>query len=225
MFPLTAFTTDTVARITGLSVHQLQRWDRTGFFVPSFADPERRRPYSRVYSFEDLVGLRTIAKLREQGVSFPALKRVRAFFTAHASPSRTNKDWANRRFYVVGPHVYFTHEDAVIAAKPLGQQIEPRILELGPIVNDVAAAVHRLPDRGPDQVGEVSRDRLILGGAPVIAGTRIATATIARFARHGYDTAAILAEYPRLRADDIDAAIAFERQRDTDGQGVTRAAG
>lgn len=82
-FPLTAFTTDTVSRITGSSVRQLQRWDRTGFSVPSFADPQRRRPYSRVYSFEDLVGLRTIAKLREQGVSLPALKRVRAFFTTH----------------------------------------------------------------------------------------------------------------------------------------------
>ena len=36
--PLIAFTTDTVSRLTKLSVRQIHYWDRTGFFVPSFAD-------------------------------------------------------------------------------------------------------------------------------------------------------------------------------------------
>ena len=48
--PLIAFTSDTVSRFTDLSIRQLHYWDRTGFFVPSFADPNRRRPHSRVYS-------------------------------------------------------------------------------------------------------------------------------------------------------------------------------
>src|SRR5581483_10603442 len=100
---LVAFTARTVSKLTGLSERQLHHWDRTGFFVPSNADPERRRPQSRIYSFDDVVGLRTIAKLREQGVSFPELKKARAFFAAHH-----NRDWAQRRFYVVGNRVFFS---------------------------------------------------------------------------------------------------------------------
>ncbi len=206
MFPLIAFTTDTVARLTGLSVRQLHGWDRTGFFVPSHADPNRRRPYSRVYSFADVVALRTVAKLRECGVSFPDLKRVRAFFGPDS-----NQDWGNRRFSVVGRRVFFSHEEAVVAANPLGQQVVPDVLDLGPIVNEVSAAVERLPERPPDQIGQINRDRLIMGGAPVLAGTRIPTATVDWFARHGYDAGSILAEFPRLRLPDIEAALDFER--------------
>lgn len=205
MFPLIAFTADTVAQLTGLSVRQLHRWDRAGFFVPSFADPDRRRPHSRVYSFADVVGLRTIARLRQQGVSFSDLKKVRTFFA-----SNTNEDWANRRFYVVGNWVFFTHNEAVLAAKPLGQRVDRNVLDLGPILGEVTEAVQRLPQRSPDQIGEITSDRLIMGGAPVISGTRIPTATIAWFARNGYGVEDIMREFPRLEPDDIEAALDWQ---------------
>jgi DNA-binding transcriptional MerR regulator len=41
MFPLIAFTADKVANITGLSIHQLHRWHRVGFFAPSIRNGER----------------------------------------------------------------------------------------------------------------------------------------------------------------------------------------
>lgn len=204
-FPLIVFTADTVARLTGLSVRQLQRWDRTGFFTPSLADPHRRRPHSRVYSFEDVVGLRTIATLRAEGVSFPELKKVRALFAPGA-----NRGWSSRRFYVVGKHVFFTHGDAVVAAKPFGQQVVPAVLDLGRVAADVEEAVRQLPLRRPEQIGRVTRDRWIMNGVPVVAGTRIPTATIAWFARNGYDVDAILAEFPRLTPEDVRVAVAFE---------------
>lgn len=208
LFPLIAFTTDTVARLTGLTVRQLHGWDRSGFFVPSFADPQRRRPHSRVYSFADVVGLRTIARLREHGVSFPDLKRVREFFA-----SGTDDAWASRRFYVVGKRVFFTHEDAVLATRPLGQRVDRDVLDLGPIVSDVTEAVHQLTKRTPDQIGEITTDRLIMGGVPIIAGTRIPTSTITWFHDNGYGVGAILREFPRLEPEDIDAALSWERAR------------
>lgn len=208
MFPLIAFTTDMVTRLTGLTVRQLHSWDRTGFFVPCFADPRRRRPHSRVYSFADIVGLRTIARLREHGVSFPDLKRVREFFA-----SGTNKDWGSRRFYVVGRRVFFTHEDAVLAAKPLGQRVDRNILDLESIVSDLTEDVRQLTKRGPDEIGAITTDRLIMGGVPIIAGTRIPTATVDWFVRNGYGIDAIVREFPRLEDRDIAAAIDWERTR------------
>ncbi len=209
VFPLSAFTTETVSRLTNLSVRQLQHWDRTGFFSPAFVDPNTRRPHSRVYSFQDVVGLRTIAKLREAGVSLQELKKVRALF----APGQRD-EWANRTFYTVGRRVFFTHEDAIVAASPLGQRVEPGILNMGPIVADVKASIRQLHVRPKEQIGQVTHDRSIMGGAPVVAGTRIPTETIAWFHRNGYTTSEIMMEFPRLTEEDIAAAIAFENAQE-----------
>jgi DNA-binding transcriptional MerR regulator len=205
VFPLSAFTTETVSRLTNLSIRQLHYWDRIGFFSPAFADPNTRRPHSRVYSFQDVVGLRMIAKLREAGVSLQELKKVRALF----SPGQKN-EWSDRTFYTVGRRVFFTHEDAIVAARPLGQGVEPGILKMGPVVADVRAAIRQLHVRPKVQIGQVAQDRSIMRGAPVVAGTRIPTATIAWFVRNGYSTSQIMLEFPRLTEKDIEAAIAFE---------------
>lgn len=203
--PLIAFTSDTVAKLTKLSIRQLHYWDRTEFFVPSFADPNRRRPHSRVYSFTDLVALRTIATLLERGATWPDLKRVRSAFQENP-----NADWASRRFYMVERRVYFTHEEAIVAARPLGQSVNPTMLELGPIVKDVKRAVQRLPQRPKEQIGEITRDRLIMGGQDIIAGTRIPTATIDWFHRNGYSLDEIKQEFPRLTDLDLERALMHE---------------
>ncbi len=63
---------ETVSQLTGLSESRLRRWDTTGFFVPSYALPDRRRPHSRIYSLEDFIALQTIVKLMGHGVSHQA---------------------------------------------------------------------------------------------------------------------------------------------------------
>jgi uncharacterized protein (DUF433 family) len=204
-FPLIAFTADTVSKLTGLTVRQLQHWDRVGFFTPSLADPERRRPHSRIYSFQDVVSLRTIARLRERGVSFHEMRKVGEFFDANPGA-----DWANRRFFVVGKRVFFTHEDAVLAARPLGQHVDRCVLDLGTVVADVEQRVLSLPVRLEAEIGTITRDRFIMGGVPVLAGTRIPTATVTWFHDNGYSVEAILQEFPRLTASDVQAAIAYE---------------
>ena len=210
--PLIAFTSDAVSRLTGLSIRQIHYWDRTGFFAPEFADPNRRRPHGRVYSFVDLVGLRTISKLLDEHVTWPDLKRVRSLFR-----SKSNVEWAKRTFYLIEGKVYFTHEEALVAARPLGQSADPIILELGPIVDDLQRQVEALSVRTSDEIGHVTRDRLIMNGKDVIAGTRIPTSTIDWFYRNGYSLAEIKKEFPRLTHADLQAAIDHEakrRQRD-----------
>jgi len=55
-----AFTLGQVERLTGVTQNRLRRWDTTGFFAPAYAYENRRSPYSRIYSFQDVVGLRVI---------------------------------------------------------------------------------------------------------------------------------------------------------------------
>src|SRR5438105_1661918 len=74
-----AFTEDQAERVTGISKGRLHYWDKTEFFVPSLAYKNRRSPFSRIYSFRDLVCLKILASLRnEANVSLPHLREVKA---------------------------------------------------------------------------------------------------------------------------------------------------
>src|SRR5262245_20194400 len=75
---VSVFTEDEVARLTGITTHQLRYWDRHDFFSPSLAYEDRSRPYSRLYSFRDVVSLKVLNQLRnEEGVSLPHLRDVK----------------------------------------------------------------------------------------------------------------------------------------------------
>ena len=60
----------------------------------------------------------------------------------------------------------------------------------------------------------MTRNRWIMSGVPIIAGTRIPTETIAWFHDNGYALDWILENFPRLTPQDVQAALAFESDRD-----------
>jgi uncharacterized protein (DUF433 family) len=160
-----------------------------------------------VYSFRDLVGLRTLAQLRERGIPLQELRRVGQWLA-----ERYEAPWATLRFYVAGRRVYF--DDPCSGARvlgPPGQTAFP--FEMERIAADTRAAAAALRERQPADIGQVAQHRYVMHNAPVIAGTRIPTAAIWDFHRAGYDTAAILCEYPRLTSADVSAAIAYEQER------------
>jgi len=67
------------------------------FFSPQFAYEDRFVPYSRVYSFQDVVGLRTIAVLmKDYGISLQQLRKV-----ARELISKGFGHWAELKLYVV----------------------------------------------------------------------------------------------------------------------------
>lgn len=53
----------------------------------------------------------------------------------------------------------------------------------------------------------------ILGGKPIIAGTRISVGLIMDLLKTGLETKDILKEYPQLKKRDVRAAIAFAASR------------
>src|SRR5215469_5586217 len=94
---IAAFSAEQVQRLTGLTKRQLGYWDSTGFFAPSYADDDHRSPYSRLYSFRDVVGLRTIWRLTEEfDVSLQHLRKV-----AEKLSHLTNDLWSTQVLYVL----------------------------------------------------------------------------------------------------------------------------
>ncbi|MBA3667402.1 MAG: MerR family transcriptional regulator [Sphingomonas sp.] len=61
---IAAFDEDHASRLTRLSISRLRYWAKTGFFAPSYIEESAAAPYSRFYSFRDIVALRTLEMLR-----------------------------------------------------------------------------------------------------------------------------------------------------------------
>ena len=55
----------------------------------------------------------------------------------------------------------------------------------------------------------IVRDPHVVGGEPVIKGTRVTLRTVLASLAEGATTAEILADFPTLTEDDVRAAIAF----------------
>jgi DNA-binding transcriptional MerR regulator len=72
------FSEESASRLTGISKRQLRYWDSVGFFSPSLAYADRGQPYSRLYSFRDVVALKVLSALRnDEKISLQHLREVK----------------------------------------------------------------------------------------------------------------------------------------------------
>ncbi|MBT9290480.1 DUF433 domain-containing protein [Prosthecodimorpha staleyi] len=204
---VSAFTEEQASRLTGLSVHQLRYWDRTGFFRPQFADPNRRAAFSRVYSFQDIASLRVLNVLTKQySVSVRHLRDVAKRLCAMDSNA-----WSRTTLYVLKRRVNFVDpEDGKQREVVSGQYALGIPLET--VMSDTRRDVEALSVRSIEDIGAVARSRFVASNMPVVAGTRIPVAAIKSFAEAGYSLAQIMQEYPTLSEADIKAAVSFDTQ-------------
>lgn len=198
-----AFSEEQVAALARVSRRQLVEWDRIGLLRPSYGVPDPHVPYGRIYSFRDLVSARVVGQLRnEHRVSVPHLLK-----TLEKLSALSDDPWSTTVLYVLGREVVVMEPGSRRKLKLLsGQRVLdiPLRLVIGSLRHDIA----RLNERGSDKIGQVSRAKFVAQNQPVIAGTRIPVSAIQSFAAAGYSVPAILKEYPDLKAEDIDAAIA-----------------
>jgi DNA-binding transcriptional MerR regulator len=207
MPPLLAFTGLQVGKLTGLSQSTLRYWEETGVFRATYIDDRPRRPYRRIYTFRDLVSLRSLALLRrEYGIRLDELRKVGRYLRKHYEAP-----WAEVRFWVHGKHVVFRDpgSDALAAGRPLGQLYIP--IDFDEIRRETEAAADEFRRRDSEDIGRISRHRYIMSNAWVVAGTRIPTSTIWHFWEDGYDVEGIMRAYPDLTPEDITAALNHER--------------
>ena len=200
-----AFSEAHAARLTGVSVHQLRRWDQLGFFAPSFADDDRRKPYSRVYSFRDLVGLRVLNELRNvHRVPLAHLREV-----ARELEGRNDDVWGATRLSVLNKRVVFDEPETGKPREVVGGQYVAAI-PLAPVVASTRQRIADMNRRGNDEVGRITRARFVLGNAAVLAGTRIPVRALRRFAEAGLSPVEITHEFPDLTVKDVEAALAYK---------------
>jgi len=101
---IAAFSEDQVSRLTRLRKGRLRYWERTGFFVPSYLNWAGTRNGIRIYSFRDIVALRTLEMLRVQNnVPLQHLRKV-----AERLSELGMDAWAGTTLWVLNRHVHFS---------------------------------------------------------------------------------------------------------------------
>lgn len=200
-----AFSEEHAEQLSGVSAAQLRRWDKLGFFVPSYADENRRMPYSRIYSFRDLVSLRVLNDLRNNhGCSLQHLREV-----AQKLAGLRQDGWGSTNLYVFNKRVVVDEPGARSRREVVsGQYVVDIPLKVA--ISNTRRAVAALNKRGADEIGHVEQGRFLAHNAPVMAGTRVSVRAIKRFTEAGYSPAQIVKEYPNLTPKDVRAALAYE---------------
>lgn len=200
-----AFSEADAARLSGLTVGQLRSWDRKGFMQPSYAEENRSLPYSRVYSFRDIVSLRVLGQLRNvYKVPLQHLRKVSETL-AHLGESR----WTATTLYVLGKRVVFTDprtDERVDVVS--GQRVFD--IPLRAAISDTRKAIADLNQRSESEIGRVVHGRFTLQNEPVFEGTRIPVATVKRYLNADYPPDLIMREFPDLTLADIETARSFE---------------
>jgi len=203
---IAAFSEDHVYRLTGLSRGRLRYWDRTGFFAPSYADDNPRLPFSRIYSFKDIVALRVLEILRVQnGVPLQHLRKV-----AEALSELGDDKWTSTTLWVLNKKVIIQPSGDERPREVVSGQYVIGI-ELKRIVSDTERDVRAMRARPDDSIGHVVKMRGISRNAWVISGTRIRVDSIKRLHEDGYSIERIISEYPDLTEADVRAALKHDK--------------
>ncbi len=71
-----AFTAEQACRLSNCTHHQLRYWDKVGLVQPSIQPTGGRPGVRRLYSFRDLVALRVVRGLLDNGMSLQRVRRA-----------------------------------------------------------------------------------------------------------------------------------------------------
>lgn len=196
-----AYNVDLASYLSGATHSQLNRWAREGMLVPEVS-PSR----PKLYSFRDLVALRTISNLR----AHVSLQRIRKAldtlqdqeFTEHLSQHRFATDrqsikvWTDSGFLDLlsnpGQWEFKTFEDIYAPFENFRGRLIPDL-------------------RRPSESVEVDPDRL--GGEPTVFGTRVSYSLIADLSEgeDGMTPEEIAECYPSVPSRDVPGVLAFDQ--------------
>jgi uncharacterized protein (DUF433 family)/DNA-binding transcriptional MerR regulator len=201
-----AFTSPQVQRLTGLSARRLTYWEDTGVFRASYVDERPRRAYRRIFSFTDVVSLRTLALLCRE-VSLDELRRTGQYLARHSDAPWT------RKFWIQDKRVFFHDPEDPSTFRDLRGQTS--FVDVADVWAAIESETATWKERPSSDIGRVSRHRHVQRNQWVIKGTRIPTAAIWSFHEAGYDNSEIIRQYPTLTPEDVKSALDHERQQRT----------
>ena len=210
MDPRGAYTADRAAALSGVPKSTVHYWARREILVPSISDVR-----IKLWSYSDLMSLRTIAWLRAtktapDGHDVPATAMSAVRRALHELLELDLDLWTED----VGPSVAVDRRGKIV----LNPQALPQHADGQRLLDAQQFELLRPFEitrelRGPDLVAPRPRLRIVpgkLSGAPHVHRTRIETEALAALARRGLSSERIVALYPAIETADVREALDLE---------------
>jgi uncharacterized protein (DUF433 family) len=207
-----AYTAERAAALSGVPRSTIHYWAREEILVPSISPTK-----VKLWSYTDLMGLRTIYWLRKRKVGTDGWDVPASAMTAVRKALRMLRDldlelWTEDG----GPSVRVDGAGHIFLVTPdAGPETLTGQRPLDGDVFDLIAPFATPVSRAPDLARPRPHLRIVpgkLSGSPHIAHTRIETLAIAALADRGFDSQTIERLYPAVRPVAIVEAIDLEHQ-------------
>lgn len=204
--PETAWTTEQVLRITGISRQRLAYWLDRGILSADI-DEARGRGRVRLWSFSNLVEVKVALWLRDR-VSLQLIGTI----VSRLRTEGKKQPLAEMRFAVVDTGKPKRPTDVIIQQGdgPWELSNHQVVLEGVLPLRQFADELRRDSERDRTrrrQPGRIERKRGRLGSTDVFSGTRVPVAAIQRLHEAGWSDARIITNYPGLTARDLEVAV------------------
>ncbi len=136
-----AFNTNTILKITGLTMRQVDYWDRTHFIKPSIKEASGHGT-ARLYSFQDLVQIKVAKNLIEKGVSLQKIRKAITYLKKNFPD--IEKHLAEMRFLTEGETIFVLTRDkkAILDTLLKGQMVFA--VAIGEIIEGLKGEVKKI---------------------------------------------------------------------------------
>mgnify|MGYP001594884122 CR=1 FL=1 len=207
----TAYSAERAAALAGIPLSTLHYWARTELLVPSVSATR-----VKLWSYQDILGLRTIDWLRRDkpmtdDTSIPR-SRMRAIRTALNRLDELDLgSWTDEG----QPRIVVDRDGSILIERDhLLTDLEGQLL-LKEALDLIAPFGEGEAGWGPDLRCPRPHLRIVpgkLAGEPHVESTRVETQALAALARRGYSAAEIAELYPFLARVAVDEALDLEEQ-------------
>lgn len=206
-----SYTTDRAAALSGVPRTTVHYWARHDVLIPSVS-PTR----VRLWSYTDLLGLRTIQwlrqrKLSDEGRDIPATTMPAVRRALRSLSDLDLELWSDE----TGPSIRVDLSGRVFIVTDTGPESPAGQRPLDPEMLDLIAPFQTRGLRAPDLHKPRPTLRIVpgkLSGSPHIEHSRIETIAVAALHARGYDSSKIERLYPQVPAIALAEAVDLERQ-------------
>jgi uncharacterized protein (DUF433 family)/DNA-binding transcriptional MerR regulator len=204
-----AFPVPIASVLSGASVDQLAYWRKPTRTAPPLLVPGTRRSGRYLYSWADVVALRSIVYLRQEK-SLPRIRRAVDLLRALEADQ-----WEHLARYTL-----IATKLSILVRTPAGELLDleqqPATLVDEVLMADVLGPFNTYDGRSVPELRrprpQLTVDPHVLAGYPVIAGTRVPFDVVAGFADEGVPAAEIIEMYPSVNPESVEDAQDFARQ-------------
>lgn len=132
------FNTKTIAKILGLSMRQIDYWDRTHFVKPSVSEASGYGSV-RLYSFTDLVQLKVAKTLIDKGISLQKIRKAINYLRKNMS--EVKKPLSELRLLTDGETIFVITKDKKVIIDTLKSGQLVLSVAIGKIIEDLEGEV------------------------------------------------------------------------------------